>query len=104
MFTIRKATFETNSSSTHSMVICTQEEYDKWSKGELYASRWENGFKTKASEKFSPNSCTNALVVPHPGHKIPKILSKRQTRSSDCPKYAKNPKTEKSNTYKTIRT
>ena len=47
MKTIRLRTFETNSSSTHSMVICTEEEYEKWANGELYASRWEDGFKTK---------------------------------------------------------
>ena len=47
MKTIRLGTFETNSSSTHSMVICTEEEYEKWANGELYASRWEDGFKTK---------------------------------------------------------
>ena len=47
MITIRKNTFETNSSSTHSMVICTKDEYEKWANGELYASRWEDGFKTK---------------------------------------------------------
>ena len=47
MITIRQGTFETNSSSTHSMVICTKDEWDKWAKGELYASRWYDGFKTK---------------------------------------------------------
>ena len=47
MKTIRLGTFETNSSSTHSMVICSEEEYKKWAAGELYASRWYDGFKTK---------------------------------------------------------
>lgn len=47
MRTIRLGTFETNSSSTHSIVICNEEEYEKWAKGELYASRWKDGFKTK---------------------------------------------------------
>lgn len=47
MVTLRLGTFETNSSSTHSMVICTEEEYEKWAKGELYASRYYDGFKTK---------------------------------------------------------
>ena len=47
MKTIRLGTFETNSSSTHSMVICTEEEYEKWANGELYASRYYDGFKTK---------------------------------------------------------
>lgn len=29
------------------MVICTKDEWDKWAAGELYASRWYDGFKTK---------------------------------------------------------
>ena len=32
---IRHGVFETNSSSTHSICICTQEEYDKWMRGEM---------------------------------------------------------------------
>ena len=47
MRTIRLGTFETNSSSTHCMVICSEEEYEKWANGELLASRWEDGFRTK---------------------------------------------------------
>lgn len=34
--TIRKGVFETNSSSTHSITICTSEEYKKFLNGELY--------------------------------------------------------------------
>lgn len=33
---IRFNTFETNSSSTHSLTICTKEDYKKWENGELY--------------------------------------------------------------------
>lgn len=33
---IRNNTFETNSSSTHSLTICTKEDYKKWENGELY--------------------------------------------------------------------
>lgn len=33
---IRRGVFETNSSSTHSITICTQDEYNKWIKGEVY--------------------------------------------------------------------
>ena len=33
---IRYGLFETNSSSTHSLIICTTEEYDKLYKNELY--------------------------------------------------------------------
>ena len=32
---IRSGVFETNSSSTHSLTMCTQEEFDKWKRGEL---------------------------------------------------------------------
>lgn len=36
MIKIRQGTFETNSSSTHSIVICNQEEYDKLQNNELF--------------------------------------------------------------------
>jgi len=32
---IRHGVFETNSSSTHSLTICTEEEFEKWTHGEL---------------------------------------------------------------------
>lgn len=32
---IRMGVFETNSSSTHSLVVCTKEEHEKWLKGEF---------------------------------------------------------------------
>lgn len=44
---IRLGVFETNSSSTHTMVIMSEEEYDKWKKGELLKYRWEDKFITK---------------------------------------------------------
>lgn len=34
--TIRFGMFETNSSSTHTLVVCTKEEYDAWRKGKHY--------------------------------------------------------------------
>ena len=36
MLSIRRGTFETNSSSTHSICICTSEQHTKWANGELY--------------------------------------------------------------------
>ena len=36
MFKIRIGTFETNSSSTHSLVIFTEDEYEKWVKKEIW--------------------------------------------------------------------
>jgi hypothetical protein len=37
---IRRGVFETNSSSTHSITMCTSSDYDKWKKGELVWDRW----------------------------------------------------------------
>ena len=47
MIQIRKNVFETNSSSTHSLCICTEDEYNKWQKGELLYDRWSDKFATK---------------------------------------------------------
>ena len=47
MKVIRLGVFETNSSSTHTMVIMSEEEYDKWENGEILRYRWEDKFITK---------------------------------------------------------
>lgn len=36
MIQVRKSVFETNSSSTHSLIMCEQSDYDKWANGEVY--------------------------------------------------------------------
>ena len=41
---IRKSVFETNSSSTHSLTICTEEEYNKWKNGEILFNKWSEKF------------------------------------------------------------
>lgn len=41
MRVIRRGVFETNSSSTHSITMCSQDEYDRWERGELLLNdRW----------------------------------------------------------------
>ena len=42
---IRRGVFETNSSSTHSLTICTEDEFNKWKNGEMYLTY--DGLKTK---------------------------------------------------------
>lgn len=37
---IRRNTFETNSSSTHSLTMCMKEDFEKWKNGEKYWNRW----------------------------------------------------------------
>lgn len=45
MIQIRRNTFETNSSSTHSLVMCTKEEYNKFSKSQLWLVGWSSAPK-----------------------------------------------------------
>lgn len=41
---IRLNTFETNSSSTHSLIMCTKETYEKWKSGELLFDKYAEKF------------------------------------------------------------
>lgn len=38
MRVVRRGVFETNSSSTHSITLCSKEDYDKWKSGEVLKS------------------------------------------------------------------
>lgn len=40
MFKIRQNVYETNSSSTHSISICTSDEFEKFKKGEVYFNNY----------------------------------------------------------------
>lgn len=55
---IRMGVFETNSSMTHSLTICTDNEYRKWQNGEVYWRRWDNNFITieEAKKEFELDS------------------------------------------------
>lgn len=41
---IRANVFETNSSSVHSLTICSQQDFEKWERGELYFDGWTDKF------------------------------------------------------------
>ena len=43
MIKIRQSIFETNSSSTHALSVCTAESYAKWAEGKLYWGGGEDG-------------------------------------------------------------
>lgn len=47
MKSIRIGVFETNSSSTHSITICSKDEFDAWKNGELIFAEYEEKFYTK---------------------------------------------------------
>lgn len=44
---IRYGVFETNSSSTHSLTMCSKDEYDAWEKGEVLYWEDKNKFGTR---------------------------------------------------------
>lgn len=41
---IRRRVFETNSSSTHSLTMCDEEEFEAWKRGEVLFKKWEDKF------------------------------------------------------------
>lgn len=55
---IRRGVFETNSSSVHSLTMCSNEEYDKWKKGEVLFWEWDEKFATREEiiEELKKNS------------------------------------------------
>lgn len=46
---VRHSVFETNSSSTHSITICTEDEYEKFKRGELMYDRWNEELLPKST-------------------------------------------------------
>ena len=55
---IRKNVFETNSSSVHSLCICTEEEFDAWKKGELYYNYWDDEFTKNPVDRWNEDNQT----------------------------------------------
>ena len=52
MYTIRKNVFETNSSMTHSLVLCKRSEYEDWGKNLMFCERKDPMFlETKEARK-----------------------------------------------------
>lgn len=47
MITLRRGTFETNSSSTHSLTVCSKSDYDAWLNGDMYWDRWNEELISK---------------------------------------------------------
>ena len=55
---VRLGVFETNSSMTHSLTMCTDSEYQKWRNDEIYWQRWSDDFITveEAKKYFEADS------------------------------------------------
>lgn len=59
---VRLGVFETNSSMTHALTMCTDSEYRKWQNDEVYWRKWSDDFITveEAKEEFKLDSyCTD---------------------------------------------
>lgn len=54
---IRRGVFETNSSSVHSITVCSQDDYDKWIKGDMVYDSIENILisKEQCIETYCPD-------------------------------------------------
>jgi len=56
---IRRGIFETNSSSTHSITLCSKEDYDKWNREELLLNDEKFITRDKAIDKLKNNEYFN---------------------------------------------
>lgn len=56
---IRRGVFETNSSSTHSITMCSQEEYDKWERKEVLLNNDEFLTKEEAIKELKNDKWFN---------------------------------------------
>ncbi len=61
MRVVRKGVFETNSSSTHSLTICTKEEYEQWERGEVLLDILDDEFikRKDVIESLKKDECFN---------------------------------------------
>lgn len=66
MRTIRRNTFETNSSSTHSLTMCTESDFEKLQRGELYVERWGGYIRTKEEYEKERNELTERFKQTNP--------------------------------------
>jgi hypothetical protein len=75
MIQIRKNVFETNSSSTHSLVMAVASDFDKWESGEMYYCEWAWGDlrETFESGKFYPAAEVDAYFA-----------AKNEERDTEC--------------------
>lgn len=62
MLNIRFGAFETNSSSVHSLIMCSAEEYEKLEDGELYVDSWNDEVITASEAANKVGYSLSALL------------------------------------------
>lgn len=65
---IRRNTFETNSSSTHSITMCKESDFDKWKNGEMYWDRWDESLVSKEEVEKEMAKLKEEFISEHPDY------------------------------------
>lgn len=60
---IRGGVFETNSSSVHSLVVCTKAEFEAFKKGELFYDSWSGELVSLEEKMMTPLIMMNSKIV-----------------------------------------
>lgn len=68
MRTVRNNVFETNSSSTHSITMCTESEFEKWKNGEMYWNRWNEELVDKSVVEKEMARWKEDFIKDNPGY------------------------------------
>lgn len=66
MKTVRRGTFETNSSSTHSITMCMESDYEKWKNGEMYWHRWNDELVSKEEVEKEMTKLREEFIADNP--------------------------------------
>ena len=66
MKTVRLGTFETNSSSTHSITMCMESDYEKWKNGEMKRHRWNDELVSKKKKKKEMAKLREEFIADNP--------------------------------------
>ena len=66
MKTVRLGTFETNSSSTHSITMCMESDYEKWKNGEMYWHRWNDELVSKEEAEKEMAKLREEFIADNP--------------------------------------
>lgn len=65
---IRRGTFETNSSSTHSITMCKESDFNKWKNGEMYWDRWNESLVSKEEVEKEMAKLKEEFISEHPDY------------------------------------
>ena len=82
---VRRGVFETNSSSTHSLTICTEEQFEAWKRGEVLFVEWESEGKKFVSASVLTDKDKEEAASNYDLNK-----DEFQKNFEDLSKYAKN--------------